>query len=637
MTSESQPVRRDSRQITLIDREEDGREEATETSPLVSAGAEDNGTGNGSNGKSQETWIGFEDFAGLPWWRRPSVYWLLGPYFLFTLAFGGILVPKLNLIVDLVCRNYFTERQLHDPDFTFTPIVMGASNRQCNIAPVQKSVATFTLILSALTGALSAITAPKLGSLSDRYGRKRLTVIASCGGLVNEFITILAAKFPETVDYHWLIMGAFFDGITGSFTAGSVLGHSYVSDCAPPSKRGVHIGYLHACLYTGLAFGPLLAGYFVEWTGSLISIFYVVLGCHAFVILYFWFILPDSISKKRQMAAREKHRAEREATVLQLRSGLPSSVEGLVGSRVASIVDDHMETWLPVVLGANPLAPLKILIPGGRGNGPLRRNLIILALIDMMILSAAMGAGTVIVLYSEFIFDWGTLEASRFVSIVSMARVVILLCIFPIVNYVFRVLPLRRKRRESGDTNVVETNSGADNLDVWLLRFALLSDGLGTAGYIFVRREELFVLCGLATAFGGLASATIQSSITKHVPAERVGSILGATGLMHALGRVFAPALFNGVYAGTVETFPQAFFVLLASLFGLSVLGSFFVRPHCKYPCPVCFTEFTLTDFHLVHIKEDGFISVPVRVPGDASDPDIVSDEEIPSETLPRI
>lgn len=27
----------------------------------------------------------------------PQVYWLLGPYFLFTLAFGGIIVPKLNL------------------------------------------------------------------------------------------------------------------------------------------------------------------------------------------------------------------------------------------------------------------------------------------------------------------------------------------------------------------------------------------------------------------------------------------------------------------------------------------------------------------------------------------------------------
>lgn len=486
-------------------------------------------------------------------------------------------------IVDLVCRSYFAERHLIDPNFSYPPLVLGGDNRQCKDPRVQKNVATFTLVISALTGALSALTAPKLGSLSDRYGRKRLMVMASCGGLVNEVVTILAAKFPDTVDYRWLILGAFFDGIAGSFTAGSVLAHSYTSDTAPPSRRGVHIGYLHACLFTGIAFGPLLAGYFVTWTGSLVSIFYVVLGCHTLVILYFWFILPESISKKRQMAAREKHRAEREATVIQLRSGLPSSVKTFVGPRVTSFFDDYTATWLPALLSANPLAPLRILVPSGRNNGPLRRNLILLALIDTIILSTAMGAGTVIVLYSEYIFDWGTLEASRFVSIVSMVRVVILLFILPVINYVFRVLPLRRRQREGADTSMDETNSGADNLDLWLIRVALLSDGLGTAGYIFVRREELFILCGLATAFGGLASATIQSATTKHVPAEQVGSLLGAIGLLHALGRVFAPALFNGIYAGTVETFPQAFFVLLASLFGLATVGSFFVRPHSKY------------------------------------------------------
>ncbi|KAI6088830.1 MFS general substrate transporter [Hypoxylon rubiginosum] len=621
MTSKPHPVRTDSRPITLIDAEEDGWDGATERSPLV--GADNGDAGNDmsrtdGNRKTQETWVGYEEFAGLPWWRRPSVYWLIGPYALFTLAFGGIIVPKLNLIVDLVCRNYFSDRQVLDPNFTFAPVIMGADNPQCNIPEVQKSVATFTLILSALTGALSAITAPKIGSLSDRYGRKRLMVIASCGGLANEVITILAARFPEIVDYHWLILGAFFDGLMGSFTAGSVLGHSYVSDCAPPSKRGVHIGYLHACLFSGLAFGPLLAGYFVKWTGALISIFYVVLGCHAFVILYFWFILPESMSKRRQIAARQKHQTEREATVVQIRSAVPESVKGFVGPRLASFLDDNMGTWLPALLSANPLAPLKILVPSGRGNAPLRRNLILIALIDATIMASAFGAGTVIVLYSEYMFDWGTLEASRFVSIVSMVRVAILLLILPVINYIFRTRPLRRQRRESGDSNVVETNSGADKLDVWLIRVALISDTVGTAGYIFVRKEELFILSGMATAFGGLASATTQSALSKHVPQERVGSLLGAIGLLHALGRVVAPALFNGVYAGTVESYPQGIFVLLTGLFGLIVLGSFFVRPH-------------------VHMKEEGFIAVPVRGSGDAENPDTITDEEIPSETLPRL
>lgn len=42
-------------------------------------------------------WLGDEEFSQVPRWRRASVYWLIGPYLLFTLAFGGSIVPKLNL------------------------------------------------------------------------------------------------------------------------------------------------------------------------------------------------------------------------------------------------------------------------------------------------------------------------------------------------------------------------------------------------------------------------------------------------------------------------------------------------------------------------------------------------------------
>jgi hypothetical protein len=204
------------------------------------------------------------------------------------------------------------------------------------------------------------------------------------------------------------------------------------------------------------------------------------------------------------------------------------------------------------------------------------------AVIDVVILSAAMGSGTVTILYVEYTFDWGNFEASRFVSLISFIRVIVLLGIFPLLNYIFRIRPLRRQRRESG-LHVMETNAGADKFDIWMLRIALLSDVAGILGYVFVRTEQLFVVFGVVTALGGLGGAVIQSAITKHVPAERVGSLLGGMGLLHALGRVFAPMLFNGIYAATVESYPQAFFCVLAGLFGLALFSSIFLRPHGKY------------------------------------------------------
>ncbi len=510
-----------------------------------------------------------------------QIYWLIAPYALFTLAFGGVMVPRLNLFIDLVCRRYFSDRD-HD-HFHVLPVVPGADNPQCQIPEVQRQVATFSLIISVVVGSLSAFTAPRLGALSDRYGRKGIMVISSSGGIVGEVITILAANYPDLIHYNWLILASVIDGLTGSFTAGSVVSHSYASDCTPPSKRAVSFGYMHACLFTGMAFGPLLAGYFVAWTGSLLSIFYVTLGCHIVFILYIILILPESLSARRQKVARENYAIEQDAIKAKIReedareaaadlSGERTQKRGLAGWARSSTTR---------LRRSNPLAPLKILMPKGQHNAGVRRNLLVLATVDTLIISAAMSMGGVTLLYSEFVFHWGNFETSAYISLVSMVRVVVLMGIFPIINYVFRVRPAARRRRISGEVPS-EVNSGADVLDVWLIRTAIFSDVLGVTGYIFARTPTVFVLCGVITAFGGLGSATIQSSLTKHVPPDRVGQLLGAIGLLHSISRIFAPMLFNGLYAATVGSYPQAVFVLISFVFLFVFILSLLIRPFGK-------------------------------------------------------
>ncbi|KJZ79761.1 hypothetical protein HIM_00475 [Hirsutella minnesotensis 3608] len=526
--------------------------EVTETTRLLDANDEQQSEATASSSGRGPRWSNSDDFEGLPWWRKPSAFWLLGPYCLFTLAFGGILVPKLNLILDLVCQRYFADRALTDPRH---PIVLGSDNPQCRIPEVQKEVATLMLVINFVTGGLSAIVAPRLGQLSDRYGRSKLLAVASCGGLVSEFITILAAKFPLAINYRWMVLGAMFDGLTGSFTAGSILSQSYTSDCTAPSKRAVAIGYMQACLFIGLAFGPLLAGYFVKYTGSLVSIFYVALGCHAFFVLFVGFIMPESLSKKKQLAAREKWQREKEERNAQASS------------------------WLNTIQISNPFRPLRILWPTGPGTSTrLRINLIALAVADAIIMGAMFSLGPVLMLYAEYIFKWGNLETSRFISALSMVRVVVLMGIFPIVNYLVRTRPTAQRHKLQG-TTPVERNAGADHLDVWILRFALLWEVLGCIGYASATSQELFFACGMITAFGGLGSATTQAVVTKHMPPEQVGQILGAIGMLHALARIVGPVIFNGIYAATVGTYPQATFLALCGLFVVALLSSFTVKP----------------------------------------------------------
>lgn len=462
-------------------------------------------------------------------------------------------LTRVGSILDLICRRYFHEKELMNPNQHYPPIILGADNPQCNNDQVQKRVAAFMMVINFVTGLLAAMVVPKVGQLSDRFGRTRLLAICSGCGLMNEVITVLIGRFPNAVDYRWLIVGAVFDGLGGSFTAGGVLAQSYVSDCTPPSRRAVSIGYIHACLFGGLAIGPVLAGYLVKVTGNLFIIFYIAIGCHLFFITFVALFIPESVSKERQQLAQERWKQRNE-----------SELQGLV----------------PKPLYNHPFATMKVLWPTGRGTSSrLRRNLVSLAFTDMIIMTSMVSAGTVVILYSEFIFGWQTVETATFVSTISTVRVIVLLGILPMITHFFRTLPARRRAEQAG-TTVVEKRNGADRLDLIILRIALISDAAGSFGYVFARSPGLFYVSGMMTALGGVGSATIGSVITKHVPHDKVGQTLGAVGMLHAIGRVIGPATFSALYAATVDIWPQAIFALLTTVFAIALAISLLVRPY---------------------------------------------------------
>jgi MFS family permease len=474
---------------------------------------------------------------------------------LFTLAFGAVLVPKLNLILALICRQYIADKSLQSSTFTALPIVFGDENPQCQIPEVQALVSRFTLYGNLITGILSAVVSPRLGSLSDRYGRKRIIAASTLGTLASEVITIITATWPDLISVNWLLLGFFFDGIFGSFTAVFAITHSYATDCSTPANRNIVFGYFHGCLFTGIALGPIFGGYITKATGKILTIFYLALGGHLLSMALLLFVIPESLSRERQLAAREKYRIEKESN------------RNVLG-----------QTWVGTLKRANILAPLDILFPTGAGSSrALRFNLVLLSAIDTIMFGVAMGSMTVVVIYSELMFGWGNLETSLFVSIVNTCRVLILVLVLPLLTLLIRGRPNAR-----GSATI--RKSGMDVLDINIIRIAVLFDMLGYLGYALVRTGPLFTLSGAIASIGGMGSPTLQSALTKHVPHDRTGQLLGAIGLLHALARIVAPTVFNLIYSLTVGKFTQTVFVCLASAFGLALVCSWFIKPHGKSP-----------------------------------------------------
>lgn len=431
------------------------------------------------------------------------------------------------------------------------PVILGDENPQCRIPEVQSLVSKFTLYCNLAAGLLSAIVSPKLGALSDRYGRKWTLAITVLGTLLCEAVIVMVARCPDTFSVNWILLGYTLDGLGGSFIAAMALTFSYASDCSPPDKRNVAFGYFHGALFCGIAIGPIIAGYIVKATGQLLSIFYIALAAHGAFLLFLALAVPESLSKERQLRAREKSES--------------------IGIDEQQTLSKRLFDAIKLFTGTKLLQPLAILWPTGEGSNPaVRRNLALLAAVDTTMFGVAMGSMTVVLIYVDYMFGWSTLESTTFVSITNICRVFSLLVLLPVLSRI-----LRGPRSSS-----VQRHSGCDNIDLGIIRAAIFFDLLGYIGYSTFRTGTLFTLCGAVASIGGIGSPTLQAALTKHVPPDRTGQVLGAMGLLHAVARVVAPTIFNLVYARTVGKFTQTVFVCLAATFGVAFILSWFVRPH---------------------------------------------------------
>ena len=306
------------------------------------------------------------------------------PFLLFTLAFGAVVVPKINLIMDLVCEEYYASLDGNDDPISGP---MDPGTDRCRKDAVSSRSSLFLLYGSLCSGILAAIVSPKLGALSDRFGRKTFMVVNTCGALFGEVLTILAAKFPETVHLNWILVGYALEGLSGSFIVGMALAHSYASDCVAPQQRNVAFAYFHAALYSGIAVGPVMAGYIIQARmkysskiDAVVFIFYLALVAHGIFIAFLVFCIPESLSKSRQQAARDKHREEME--------------------RLGPASD-----WIDQLRHINLFRPLKILWPTGPGSSSaVRWNLLLLAATDTIMFGVAMGTMGVVLVCSKFNF-----------------------------------------------------------------------------------------------------------------------------------------------------------------------------------------------------------------------------------------
>jgi DHA1 family tetracycline resistance protein-like MFS transporter len=144
--------------------------------------------------------------------------------------------------------------------------------------------ATIYGLFSSVFAAMQFIFSPVLGSLSDRFGRRRV-ILLSCAGLGIDYA--LMAMAPSL---WWLFLGRVVSGITSSTygTAGA-----YIADVTPPEERAARFGMLGVAFGVGFIIGPSLGGLLSGislrapfWGAAILSLANSAYG---------FFILPESL------------------------------------------------------------------------------------------------------------------------------------------------------------------------------------------------------------------------------------------------------------------------------------------------------------------------------------------------------
>jgi DHA1 family tetracycline resistance protein-like MFS transporter len=149
--------------------------------------------------------------------------------------------------------------------------------------------ATWIGIFGAVGAAAMFVCAPILGSLSDRFGRRPVLLIA-LAGLGLDYLVMAAAP-----SLWWLLASRLVMGMTA---ASGAVANAYVADVTAPEKRAQTFGWLGAAWGLGFIIGPAIGG----WLGAidLRAPFYAAAGLTLLAALYGAFVLPESLAKENR-------------------------------------------------------------------------------------------------------------------------------------------------------------------------------------------------------------------------------------------------------------------------------------------------------------------------------------------------
>jgi MFS family permease len=443
---------------------------------------------------------------------------------MFAMSGGTFVVPEFNANLALVCHQRYAPSSSQPNSQTGQLTLMEELELCLGDKNAQADVSRLIVYCQFTAGILSAITAPILGSLSDRIGRKPILALSTTGILLYNAVMLLILRYPDAIDVRWVLVGYAIEGLGGTYITAIAASQAYITDLSSPRERATLFSYIQACTSLAQAVGPLIAGILIASINSFEGVYWISFVYYLVITLLFIFVLPES------RWARSNKNPE-------INLDNPSMTE----NPLQQVYSSCKSLW--------------------ESSANRRGNLVILAVIEQFVFGVMTCLPPLQMAYSSYLFHWRPTTQSFYMALVNTWGILVLVVLFPVIMSVVR----RQIRRKPNRTHSTVFNTG----ELGAIRTSLCLQILGYAGVALTRSPEWFIFCSLIFACGNPVTPLLTSSLTAHVPSEHSGHLLGMLSFMHAIGRITIPTALNATYSVTIGVFPQALFVVLA----VSVLG----------------------------------------------------------------
>lgn len=443
--------------------------------------------------------------------------------------FGVLTIPEFNATLSLVCHQRYSigRPPAHEPTEELKKCF---ANKHA-----QSDLSRFLIYGQATAGLLGAFATPILSSLSDRVGRKPILACTIVGPLLYETLMVLVLRYPDWIDMYWLLVGYAIEGLSGTTITATAISQTYITDLTRHSAGARWFSYLQAAFSFAGAGGPIIAGLLLTTPNSIQLIYQLAMGAHIFLLLFILFVLPESRSPD------SISRRDRDGDISESPPDERNNLRGCLIS-IKSIWESRVFR---------------------------QKNMIILAVIEMIIFGNIIGLPTLQLAYPAFLFGWAPATQSFFFSMACSWSVLVLTLVFPPV-----LARVRRWKRVDMPSRSTTSNSG----EVGLIQVNFVLQMIGYMGIALSQAPSHYIASSLILASTASITPLLISCLTAQTPHLKSGQLLGALSFLHSIARVVIPTLLNATYSMTIGIYPAPLFMLLSIIIGGLLLASMYIN-----------------------------------------------------------